>query len=70
MQGSGKGPTTLDLMYAVFPFISARNCFQDLNPRPHGHKATALPLSQGSPFVVIYYIEKIEMVLQLTEPVQ
>jgi hypothetical protein len=25
------------------------DCFQDLNPRPHGHKATALPLRQGSP---------------------
>jgi hypothetical protein len=47
---SGEGPTTLDLMYAVFSCISVRNCFQDLNPWPHGHKATALPLRQGSPF--------------------
>jgi hypothetical protein len=43
-QGPGKG-----LMYAAFPWISARGCFQDLNPWPHGHKATALPLRQSSP---------------------
>jgi hypothetical protein len=43
-----KGPTTLCLMYTAFLCISARDCFQDLNPWPHGHKATALPLRQGS----------------------
>jgi hypothetical protein len=48
-QGPGKGPTTLDLMYATFPCISARDCLQDLNPWPHGHKATTLPLRQVSP---------------------
>ena len=36
--GSGEDPTTLGLMYAVFPCISARGCFQDLNPWPHGRK--------------------------------
>jgi hypothetical protein len=39
----------LGLMYTAFPYISARGCFQDLNPWPHGHKATALTLRQGSP---------------------
>ena len=48
-QGLGKGPTTLGLLYAAFPYISVRGCFQDLNPWPHGHKAAALPLRQGSP---------------------
>jgi hypothetical protein len=36
-------------MCAVFPCISARGCFQDLNPWPLGHKATTLLLCQGSP---------------------
>jgi hypothetical protein len=40
LQGPGKDPTTLGLMYAIFPCISARCCFQDLIPWPHGHKAT------------------------------
>jgi hypothetical protein len=31
-------------MYTVFPCMSVRGCFQDLNPWPHGHKATTLPL--------------------------
>jgi hypothetical protein len=35
--------------YAAFPSISAKGYFQNLNPWPHGHKATALPLRQGSP---------------------
>jgi hypothetical protein len=29
--GSGMGLTTLGLMYAAFPCIYARVCFQDLN---------------------------------------
>ena len=32
LQDLGKGPTTFGLMYAAFPCISARGCFQDLNP--------------------------------------
>jgi hypothetical protein len=44
-----QGPTTLGLMYAAFPCISVRGCFHDLNPWPHGHKATVLLLRQGSP---------------------
>ena len=47
--GSGEGSDHLGLLYAAFPCISARGCFQDLNPWPHGHKAAALPLRQGSP---------------------
>jgi hypothetical protein len=38
-------------MYAVTPCISARDCFQDLNPLPHRHKATTLPLRQGAPSI-------------------
>jgi hypothetical protein len=34
-------------MYATFPCISTRGCFQDLNPWPHGHKATVLLLHKG-----------------------
>ena len=30
--GKGTGPTTLGLLYAAFSYISARGCFQDLNP--------------------------------------
>jgi hypothetical protein len=30
--GSGEGSPTLGLMYAAFPYISVRDCFQDLNP--------------------------------------
>jgi hypothetical protein len=30
--GSEEGSTTLGLMYTAFPCISARGCFQDLNP--------------------------------------
>jgi hypothetical protein len=32
IKGLGKGLTTLGLMYAAFLCISARSCFQDLNP--------------------------------------
>jgi hypothetical protein len=32
----------------VFSCISTRGCFHNLNPLPHGHKATALLLRQGS----------------------
>ena len=28
---STKGPTTLGLLYAAFPYISAKGCFQDSN---------------------------------------
>jgi hypothetical protein len=31
VQGLGKSPITLDLMYASFPYVSAKGCFQDLN---------------------------------------
>jgi hypothetical protein len=44
--GLGMGPATLGFMQAPFPCISARDCFQDLNPWLHGHKAKALLLRQ------------------------
>jgi hypothetical protein len=49
--GPGKGPTTLGLTYASFPCTSTRGYFHDLNPWPHGHKATVLLLRQGSPSI-------------------
>jgi hypothetical protein len=43
--GQEKDLTTLGIMYTTVPYISTRGCFQDLNPLPHGHKAsfTAAP---------------------------
>ena len=59
LRGSGEGSYHLGLLYAAFPCISARGCFQDLNPWPHGHKAAALPLSQGSPSCLRYVFNKL-----------
>jgi hypothetical protein len=47
--GFREGSNPLDLMYTVFPCISAKGCFEYLNPWPHGQKAIALSLYQGSP---------------------
>jgi hypothetical protein len=38
-------------MYAVFPYISARGCFPDLNPLPHGHKGNSFTAALGLPFI-------------------
>jgi hypothetical protein len=43
----GKGSTNLSLMYTIFPCISARHCFHDLNPWPQVHKKK---WSQGNSF--------------------
>jgi hypothetical protein len=48
--GSGKGPTTLDLMYAAFPCISARGCFQDLNPLTSWSQDNSFTAAPGLPF--------------------
>jgi hypothetical protein len=49
---SGEGSDHFGPMYTAFPWISARGCFHDLNPWSHCHKATALPLCQGSSSLV------------------
>jgi hypothetical protein len=48
---STEGSDHLGLMYAAFPAYTGSmegtdylGCFHDLKPRPHGHKAIALPL--------------------------
>jgi hypothetical protein len=46
------GSDHFGLIYVAIPCISARGCFQNLNPWPHGHKAITLPLCQGSPFLI------------------
>lgn len=58
----GKGPTTLGLLYAVFPCIFCKWVFPRLvhmTTWSVGHKATTLPLRQGSPsdFAYIYLDE-------------